>query len=726
MNFFQIFGFGKQKAMRPQDFTSDEAKAAAAWLETVNPLRGMTATRMQNLYDASRSGDTVHLQWLYQEIEKIDPTLLICQQRRTGALASLDWHVSTRSEKRTRGFDRTLAQEQADCLELAFGEADQANFNDAVEHLARGFFRGFSHALPRWSDDGLAIKGFDCLDQWNFVRDNTTGVWYWNPEAHAYTGYAACRPIPKGELVTFVAPYHIDYPAMTIYLRAAVGEQGWAKFVERFGIPPVILTMPQDIPSDQVDVWRRSAEKVAEGGSGAVPFGTGVSFCDGARGINPFKDFVHNQRELVVLMSTGGLLTSLTESGSGTLAGGAHADTWAEIRRMDSAKIGSVLNRTLADTILDRAFPGRPHLAYFAFDTEAVPSPGEVFEDAAKAKAAGYLIDKADLEERTGYRLVKDEPPAMGPQMGLQDGLNRPLNVNREPIADKTAFKNGGKAFKNARGDADGQGDAQALHALLGAFSRDLGPAAEEVKALLDDIDAGKDVTEAAKSLVARLPELMPADPAGAAIIAEEMAKQFGSAMPLGGEELANEEDAIALANERGECESDDPAHCRVHGVPETRPLSEQLAELGYKDKNDIYRQADGVSSERVAQIVSGGLKEHCKVHEAVAALRTNPTVTNAFGKNVTFGEDMILHYLSGYGRSKNQADAKRLKELPLAMHAVKNCRNPRLQYPKGVAPDPLNPPRGTQYVYHEKVGDGDMQCRAWVDSGKVKGWFVK
>ena len=224
---------------------------------------------------------------------------------------------------------------------------------------------------------------------------------------------------------------------------------------------------------------------------------------------------------------------------------------------------------------------------------------------------------------------------------------------------------------------------------------------------------------EAAKALVSRLPSLLPDDPAMAAILAEAMAAEFGVM-------LANEDDDIALANERGECQSDDPAHCRVHGVPETRPLSVQLVELGYKDRNDVNRQADGVSPERVAQIVSGGLKEHCKVHEAVAALRTNPMVKNTFGKDVTFGEDMILHYLGGYGRSNNQADAKRLKELPLAMHAVKNDRNPKLQYLRGAIHDPLNPPRGTQYVYHEKVGDGDMQCRAWVDSGKVKGWFVK
>ena len=189
---------------------------------------------------------------------------------------------------------------------------------------------------------------------------------------------------------------------------------------------------------------------------------------------------------------------------------------------------------------------------------------------------------------------------------------------------------------------------------------------------------------------------------------------------------LANEDDAIALFLENGECESDDPEHCRVHGVPETRPPSVQLAELGYKDRADVESQARAVPRERIAKIVSGDLKEHCKVHESYAALMTNPKVKNAYGKEVTFGFDMAEKYVSGRGRSNNQPDVKRLKDLPLAMHAVKTCGSPRLQYPKGVAPDPLNPPRGTQYVYHEKTGNGDMQCRAWVDSGKVKGWFVK
>ena len=330
----------------------------------------------------------------------------------------------------------------------------------------------------------------------------------------------------------------------------------------------------------------------------------------------------------------------------------------------------------------------------------------------------GIRLSKKDMRARYGRVEATDENDAAIRQQAQQPGFG-----GFGGLANEEVKRLSDSAVKPATTTAEPLNRSTAE--LLKAFAADMSPAGKAVEELLNALDKGEAassplVKEKASALLSRLPSLLPDDPATAAVIAEAMAKEFGTV------ELENEDDAIALANERGECESDDPAHCRFHGVPETRPLSVQLAELGYKDRNDVNRQADGVSAERVAQIVSGYLKEHCKVHEAVAALRTNPTVKNAFGKDVTFGEDMILHYLSGYGRSNNQADAKRLKELPLAMHAVKTCGNPRLQYPKGVAPDPLSPPRGTQYVYHEKVGDGDMQCRAWVDSGKVKGWFVK
>ena len=61
----------------------------------------------------------------------------------------------------------------------------------------------------------------------------------------------------------------------------------------------------------------------------------------------------------------------------------------------------------------------------------------------------------------------------------------------------------------------------------LRAFAKDLSPAADEIKKLLDDLDQGKDISAAAASLADWLPSLLPDDPALAAIIAEEMAAQF-------------------------------------------------------------------------------------------------------------------------------------------------------------------------------------------------------
>lgn len=609
MNFFS-FLFGRGNGGKKADSTyllSEEAKRAAAWIETTNPLRGMTASRMQALYDASRNGDTVHLQWLYNEIEKSDPTLLICASRRRGALASLDWSVKTRSENRMRNFDKVLAGEQVKAVEAAFGEAELGGFNDALEHLAGAFFRGFAHVLPKWSADSLVIEGFETLDNWNFVRDLMTGTWYWNPEASAYTDYSSCRPIPQGELLTMVAPYHIDYPMLTIYLRQAVGEKGWAKFTERFGIPPVILTMPSDIPSDQVEMWRAQAEKVAEGGSGAVPAGTQVNFCDGARGINPFKDFIHNQRELTVLMATGGLLTSLAQSGSGTLAGGAHSDTWAEVRRMDSAKIASALNAQIVRPLLSRAFPGKAQLVYFDFDTEATPSPGEVFEDAAKARSAGYLIDQAELEEKTGYKLVREVQGNGNEGMGLS--LNKEPGVRSQELGVKT---NPSVLTPNT--------------SVLDAFTKDSSPAAEAIKELLNDPSKEK-----AEDILKKLPELLPEDPAMAAVIAEAMAAEFSTQL-----------------EKNSECRAQNPATCRTHGTP-VKASPETV-------KNFLANPPDRMTEGEVDSILTTGFDD-----------------TDADGNKVKYGE-LLRDHINRDAHSEKDRIARK-KRFGIAVKVVRTSK---------------------------------------------------
>ena len=514
-------------------------REVSAWLAQLNPLRDLTIEKAQQIFDAARRGNDVRLQWVYANMEEADPTLLICAERRAGALVGLDWTIRPKAAARAKGFDQTLADEQAAFLEQAYGQAEDANLFPAIEHLASAFFRGHAHAQPRWTPDGLGLVGFDLLDAWNLCRDLTTGLWHWNPEASETVDLAALPAIPPRELVTLVRTRHVDYPAMAIYLRAALGERAWGRFLERYGVPPVIITMPPDMDPARVSDYCAAAEKVADGGTGALPAGSLVTYATEARGTNPFSEFLLHQQKLVVLMATGGMLTSLDgATGIGQGASDAHEETWRMIVRRDAGIIATALNRTVTDTLLDRAFPGRPHLAAFDFETEPAPGPAEVFDLAAKAVQAGYRVTQAELQERTGYAL---EPAGTGgvPAFGALPFANR-----ESLIANRAASRDG--QTEGAWGKAPPREDSRfTIHdspatqvaALAEALQADCAPLAHALQTLLADPSP-----EAARALAARLPELLPEDPALASEIQTLLDTTFTEGSANGESRIANRE----------------------------------------------------------------------------------------------------------------------------------------------------------------------------------------
>lgn len=508
-----------------------EAKEAAAWIEGTNPLRGMTLSRAVALYDAARQGDTVHLQWLYQEIEAADPTLMVCADRRAGALVTLDWSIRTRKPARIRGWDDVLAAEQAALLEAEYGRADMANLTDAVEHLASAMFRGFAHVAPVYQADGLGLEGFEILDHWNFRRDLASGAWLWNPNGYAYS-QVDLDPIPRDELCSVVRSRHIDYPALSIYLRSALGEKAWGQFLERYGIPPVIIVMPPDIPPEKEQLYLDAAEKVAQGASGALPNGASASYATEARGTDPFTAFLDHQQKLIVLMATGGLATSLeTAQGLGSGTSDAHSDTWRAVWLRDSIVISDALNRGPTRLLLDRAFPGLPHLAYFAFDAEPARAPGEIFDDAGKARAAGYTIDRAQLEEKTGYTLAPYETAAPAfppPQTPWQSPANAappqtPSNLVASRLQNASSAPDGKTYTQRAGSPQNANGDV--LDELAKTLAFDLRPAAARVSELLDLPEAER--AKAAAALAKELPSLLPGDPEMAAVMEQALADAF-------------------------------------------------------------------------------------------------------------------------------------------------------------------------------------------------------
>jgi hypothetical protein len=95
----------------------------------------------------------------------------------------------------------------------------------------------------------------------------------------------------------------------------------------------------------------------------------------------------------------------LTESGSGTLAGGAHQRAFDDITEAEAALISETFQQQFDRPLLTKYFPGQPQLAYFELAATRSLDPADVINQALTLAKAGYEIDPAELSEKTGYKL---------------------------------------------------------------------------------------------------------------------------------------------------------------------------------------------------------------------------------------------------------------------------------------------------------------------------------
>ena len=402
--------------------------------------------------------------------------------------------------------------------------------------------------------------------------------------------------------MTVVHDRPIDYPALSIYIRSALAERDWGRFVERYGLPPCTLISPPDATPEQAEEFRRAAEAAADGLSMSLPSGSQVSFAAEARGVNPFLEFVQHQQKQVVLLATGGTLTSLAESGTGTLAGNAQMDVWREIVRRDAELIGNALHRSIAIPYLRRMFPGQPVAAEFSLGRDAEPTPGEMFELAGKAVAAGYRISRDELSEATGYTL--EDAQTGQPEMGGFGGFA----ANAEDGCFGGRCKPVANPLQNARNDLDGENTAEDARSpqsanfgdsRLGdaerAFSEDLAAVRNAISGIL----SSNDLVGAAKGLKKKIPDMMPEKSALAGVIQDAMIDGVASEIVDSGSLSKNSANVVndnyieiddvifdgdegfdplydVLMNSNRGCEAKVKSDCRVHG--NKSPTEEQIA----------------------------------------------------------------------------------------------------------------------------------------------------
>ena len=454
------------KTLTPAQQIKRNLDTTNKWRDSNNPLRDLTMPRAVQLMELAQRGIMADLQWLYAAetgIEASDPDLMVIIERTVAGVSDCEDQVETVSED-SIGFDRVLADEQAAFIRESFAQCD--NLSEAIEHLVMARFRGYAHLSP-WIKPDWTLEHLEPLPQWNMVRNGTKNDWAFNPKADN-TDFGSLKEgiLSPNDYILLDNRRPVNRIALIKYVRATVAEKDWDGYVEIYGIPGVFIIMPTNVPDGKEEEYADKAEEAAEAGSGSLPNGSDVKTLSEARGSQPFQARLEWLQKQLVLAGTGGLLTMLAESGSGTLAGGAHQSAWDQIVRRVTRIVCNPINRQYVRRALAARFPGRPALASFALRANQEKDVGDVIDNVVKLTAAGYSLDLDQVQKETGYTLTGFTAPAAGQQI--------PLST---PAAFRAAFRKQGvdraaDALMQSGVDALVQAQASASKPLALALSR--------------------------------------------------------------------------------------------------------------------------------------------------------------------------------------------------------------------------------------------------------------
>jgi len=202
------------------------------------------------------------------------------------------------------------------------------------------------------------------------------GEWKYNREARS--GEDGGEPVERGNFVAVEAPMALDRILAVQYLRRNLALRDWSSYLDVYGLPSVFFVLPTGVTkTEDVAKFQTIIEELVKDGRGCLPNGTEVKYVDGGGPGSkpPFRDHLDYLDKQITLLGTGGLLTMLAESGSGTLAGSAHQQAFDQVAKGDAVLVSEALQRDFDKPLLDAAFPGWPVEAGFALMTPGETEP---------------------------------------------------------------------------------------------------------------------------------------------------------------------------------------------------------------------------------------------------------------------------------------------------------------------------------------------------------------
>ena len=385
-------------------------KALNAWEITMNPLRSLTAGQIEALLEQSKQGNDVRLQTAFYQMERTMPIFSICIQKRISGVLTRRWKILPND-------DTQEAAAQAERVQKLFDRSDRRvkdSLTDCLRHLVLAAFRGRAVVKPFAIDGELVFKK---IENWN-VLDYKDKL-YWNPDTSSYSYFVqtsqskdesgGLKEIPEHEVICVRDSLPIDIPGIQIYLRQLVGEQQWARFVEKQGIPQILITAPEGTPDDALEVWNQRAMQIYEGGSGVLPPGANVNEMTAARGQDPFSAFCQHQMEMIAILATGGNLSTIGGStGLGSNLADVQNDQFQQLISYDCKRIQNAMSAVAVRKAVYDILGENSILCRFEFVENDDTTAEQYLEMASKLAAIGVPLNLTELKKLTNLSFIQD------------------------------------------------------------------------------------------------------------------------------------------------------------------------------------------------------------------------------------------------------------------------------------------------------------------------------
>lgn len=392
--------------------TGEQVNVAGVMLDILtqreqrNELPWLTPQRAVELYEAWRRGELADVQRVWEQLEETDDTLMTVLDKRQRALADMPWAILTDAEAIGDDEERARKAElQQAYLQTVFNAVE--NLEEAFVHLGMADFRGVA---------ALEITGnmqrmrWEVIEPWCLARPVRRGPWLYNAKADAT--YSVLEEMDAERIIVREAR-PIDLACMFLIVDKMHAIHGWDAFLDVFGNPSIFLELPPATGEQMARVYDALAKRIIGDGRGTVPSGSKFQTVETRQ--NNCDSFEKRARwcaDAIITVATGGLLTVTAESGSGTLAGNAHADSFENLVAGSAASITAAINKQFVRRLLAEAFPEDPPLAYFSLAPEPVKEQLKDAQLLATLASAGWKPTDETVSDMLGFEVKSIESNA--------------------------------------------------------------------------------------------------------------------------------------------------------------------------------------------------------------------------------------------------------------------------------------------------------------------------